>query len=102
MWVPGERTVSLSALEALILDLLSARNRAYGLELVSASQGRLKRGSIYVTLGRMEQKGLVTSVLDERPGEGPPRRLYEATAYGLRALVATRLLHGDLPFGAKV
>jgi DNA-binding PadR family transcriptional regulator len=93
--------VSLSSLEALILDLLSARERAYGLELVAASNGALKRGSIYVTLGRMEQKGLVASTLDERPGEGPPRRIYAPTAYGLRALVAARVLYGDLPFGAK-
>jgi DNA-binding PadR family transcriptional regulator len=92
----------LSALEALILDLLASRERAYGLELVAASHGRLKRGSIYVTLGRMEQKGLVTSSLETRPGDGPPRRLYEATPIGLRALVAARVLHGDLPLGAKV
>lgn len=93
--------MSVSSLEALILDLLCARERAYGLELVAASDGRLKRGSIYVTLGRMEQKGLVSSSLDERPGDGPPRRIYVATTLGLRALVAARVLHGDLPFGAK-
>jgi len=93
--------MSVSSLEALILDLLCARERAYGLELVAASGGRLKRGSIYVTLGRMEQKGLVNSSLDERPGDGPPRRIYVATTYGLRALVAARVLFGDLPFGAK-
>ncbi len=92
----------LSSLEALILDLLSARERAYGLELVTASHGHLKRGSIYVTLGRMERKGFVTSSLDERPGEGPSRRIYAATAQGLRALVAARILHGDLPMGAKL
>ena len=70
--------------------------------LVAASRGRLKRGSVYVTLGRMEDKGYVTSHLDERPGEGPARRLYEPTALGLRALVARQLVHGDLPLGAKV
>jgi DNA-binding PadR family transcriptional regulator len=89
--------LSASALEALILDLLAARGATYGLDLVEASGGRLKRGSVYVTLGRMEQKGLVVSRLDERPGEGPPRRLYEPTALGLRALVAVSLVRGDLP-----
>lgn len=93
--------MAVSSLEALILDLLAARDHAYGLELVTASKGQLKRGSIYVTLGRMEQKGLVISTLDERPGEGPSRRLYAPTAQGLRALVAARILHGDLPMGAK-
>jgi PadR family transcriptional regulator PadR len=94
--------MNVSTLEALILDLLSARERAYGLELVAASGGKLKRGSVYVTLGRMEEKGLVASSLDERPGEGPARRIYQPTAYGLRALVAARVLHGELPFGAKL
>jgi PadR family transcriptional regulator, regulatory protein PadR len=92
----------LSTLEALVLDLLTAQSPTYGLELVASSRGKLKRGSVYVTLGRMERKGFVRSRLDERPGEGPPRRLYEATNTGLRALVAARVLHGDLPLGSKI
>ena len=58
----------------------------YGLELVAASKGRLKRGTVYVTLGRMEEKGLVTSRLEDAPPDagGLPRRLYEATALGRR------------------
>ena len=92
----------LSSLEALVLDLLSAKAPTYGLDLVAASRGRLKRGSVYVTLGRMEQKGLVVSTVEERPGEGPPRRLYEPTALGLRALVVARLVDGDLPMGANL
>jgi DNA-binding PadR family transcriptional regulator len=90
----------LSPLEALVLDLLAAHSPTYGLDLVARSRGRLKRGSVYVTLGRMEQKGLVASEREPRPGEGPARRLYEPTALGLRALVAARLLEGDLPLGA--
>lgn len=86
----------LAKSEALILDLLSSRGSLYGLQLVDASNGALKRGGIYVTLGRMEDKGLVTSA----PAEGG-RRLYEPTALGLRHLVAARVLHGDLPLGAK-
>jgi DNA-binding PadR family transcriptional regulator len=92
----------ISDLEALVLDLLSAKAPTYGLDLVHASRGRLKRGSVYVTLGRMEQKGFVTSMVEERPGEGPSRRLYEPTALGLRALVASRLMEGDLPLGSKI
>jgi len=92
----------ISDLEALVLDLLAAKAPTYGLDLVHASGGRLKRGSVYVTLGRMEQKGFVTSMIEERTGEGPPRRLYEPTALGLRALVASRLMEGDLPLGSKI
>jgi PadR family transcriptional regulator PadR len=90
----------VSALEHLVLDLLSAQSSAYGLELVAASRGRLKRGSIYVTLGRMEQKGLVTSRLEGEPGEGPPRRIYEPTALGLRALVVSHLI-ASVPLGLQ-
>lgn len=89
----------LSSLEILILDLLSAHAPTYGLDLVAESGGRLKRGSVYVTLGRMEAKALVASTLERRPGEGPPRRLYSPTPLGLKALVASRLLEGDLPLG---
>jgi DNA-binding PadR family transcriptional regulator len=82
--------------EAVILDLLTARGPCYGLQLVGDSGGLLKRGGIYVTLGRMEEKGLVTSA----PVDGG-RRLYEPTALGLRSLIASRILHGDLPLGAR-
>jgi len=83
----------LSWLELVILRLLSDGGPTYGLDLVAQSRGKLKRGSVYVTLGRMEEKGLVTSRLDERPGEGPARRLYEPTAMGLRALTVVTLVN---------
>jgi PadR family transcriptional regulator PadR len=90
----------VSPREGLILDLLSAKGSAYGLELVSSSNGRLKRGTIYVTLGRMERKGLVTSRLEGEPGAGPPRRVYEPTKLGLRALVVWGLV-SDLPLRVR-
>ena len=49
----------LPAAERAILFLLSNGGPSYGLQLVKASGGRLKRGGIYVTLGRMAAKGLV-------------------------------------------
>jgi PadR family transcriptional regulator PadR len=75
---------TLSHKEALILQLLGRAREMYGLELVSASDGELKRGTVYVTLGRMEEKGYVTSRLDDDPppGGGLPRRLYSPTALG--------------------
>lgn len=80
-----------------MLDLLESSER-YGLELVEASGGRLKRGSIYVTLGRMEAKGFVASRQEDRaPGAiGLPRRLYRPTAYGLKVRDAYRLLRDAL------
>jgi DNA-binding PadR family transcriptional regulator len=81
----------IAASERIILKLLLAQGPAYGLELVKASRGRLTRGGIYVTLGRMEDKGLVRSA----PGEHG-RRIYKLTALGDRALAADRVLHGEL------
>jgi DNA-binding PadR family transcriptional regulator len=92
-----QRLPSISSTESLVLDLLESSER-YGLELVDASRGRLKRGSVYVTLGRMEAKGFVSSRQEDRaPGAiGLPRRLYRPTAYGLKVRDAYRLLRDAL------
>jgi len=50
--------------------------------------GELKRGTVYVTLNRMEDKGLVESEL-EKDGlneVGLPRRLYKLSGHGARIL----------------
>jgi DNA-binding PadR family transcriptional regulator len=77
------RLPSMSRTESLVMDLLRGRER-YGLELVDASEGTLKRGSVYVILARMEEKGFVQSRQEERTraSSGLPRRLYRATPYG--------------------
>lgn len=75
--------------EQLILSLLSNAGASYGLQLVEASRGRLKRGGIYVTLGKMEEKGLVSSALQD---DG--RRIYELKGLGHRALAAMEIMDG--------
>ena len=62
----------------------------FGLRLVQESNGTLKRGTVYVTLGRMQDKGYVESwTQTPSPGAiGLPRRLYRPTGYGLRVLQA--------------
>jgi DNA-binding PadR family transcriptional regulator len=84
------RLPTLSPKETLILELLCERGELYGLQLVSASKRKLKRGTVYVTLGRMEDKGYITSRLEAAPPEagGLPRRMYEPTALGRRVLAA--------------
>jgi PadR family transcriptional regulator PadR len=96
------RIPTLSPLEALILELLRSREM-YGLELVEGSGKRLKRGTVYVTLGRMEEKGYVESRVDEASGQpGLPRRLYRPTAFGRRVLDAWSLLRQRLAWeGAR-
>ena len=80
----------LSGVERLIVELLVAEGEQYGLQLVSASGGRIKRGTVYVTLSRMEEKGLVCSRTEQREQNLPglPRRLYAPTDAAVRALRA--------------
>ena len=67
----------------------NAGKRMYGLELVDRSNGALKRGTIYVTLSRLEDKGYVTSEREEeKPGVATPRRLYKTTGEGARVFRA--------------
>lgn len=77
---------SLSRKEALVLELLleNPAKEMYGLEMVARSLNSLKRGTVYVTLDRMEDKGYVQSRQEEpRPdASGLPRRLYRVTGYG--------------------
>ena len=93
----GANLPSISTTEALIMDLLREGER-FGLELVDQSGGTLKRGSVYVSLARMEATGFVTSRLDDRPapGAGATRRLYSATGYGLQVHHAYGLLRRAL------
>ena len=75
----------ISQKEELVFDLLGAKE-CYGLELVRNSGGKLKRGTVYVTLQRMEEKGLIESYVKEKPPteSGIPRRLYRVTGHGAR------------------
>jgi PadR family transcriptional regulator PadR len=91
------RLPSISRTESLIIELLQGEER-FGLELIDGSQGRLKRGTIYVTLSRMEAKGFLVSRQEERPAGaiGLPRRMYRVTAYGLKVHEAYLLLREAL------
>ncbi len=80
---------TLSGKERIVLELLAARKgRMYGLELVAESRARLKRGTVYVTLGRMEKKGFIESEPEKFADDSGlvPRRMYRATPFGLRVL----------------
>jgi DNA-binding PadR family transcriptional regulator len=86
----------LSDKEVVILRLL-VDDELYGLQLVERSRGRLKRGTVYVTLGRMEDKGLVASRVDgTEPTPGLPRKLYRPTALGRRTFEAWEMVRAKL------
>ena len=83
----------LSSAEKLILELLQRDGEMFGLQLVQESGGRLKRGTVYVTLGRMQEKGYLESRQEDlqRGAIGLPRRLYRPTGHALRILRAWQL-----------
>jgi DNA-binding PadR family transcriptional regulator len=95
--------VRLARTEQLILELLAAGGPMYGLLLVERSGGTLKRGTVYVTLGRMEAKGLVESEQEPPvPGSiGLPRRIYRLTALGERMLRAWTMFTRELAWEVK-
>ena len=89
--------------EQLILELLVSEGPMYGLLLVERSGGALKRGTVYVTLGRMEARGLVESTQEPvLPGSiGLPRRNYRATLLGERTLRAWTAFTRELAWEVK-
>lgn len=94
----AEQNVRLSQKEQVILGLLikAGRKGLYGLQLVQQAEGELRRGTVYVTLDRMQVKGFVESKQEERePGiSGIPRRIYYPTWYGMRVFQAWEKLQG--------
>lgn len=83
----------LSHKEFIVLQMLIARGAMYGLEMVSASEGELKTGTIYVTLQRMADKGFVESREEPRRKNetGTPRRIYKITSFGEHVFKAQEL-----------
>lgn len=88
--------------ELLILEMLAGKKEMYGLEMVHASGGKLARGTIYVTLMRMDEKGYVTSrQVKEENVSGLPKRVFSITGLGQRALAAAQRWRTELS-GAEV
>ncbi|MEW6464284.1 MAG: helix-turn-helix transcriptional regulator [Pseudomonadota bacterium] len=85
---------NISKTEALVLQQLvsvPAGSELYGSAMVKASSGTLKMGSIYVILGRLQDKGLVESRREELSPDSKqavPRRLYKVTGTGRRVVAA--------------
>ena len=90
---------SLSSTEMLIMQMLvSAPKGMYGLELVRESDGKVKRGTVYVLLARLEDKGFVIAkdVAPPRNAGGLARPVYRITALGQRTLGAHEAFHAAL------
>ena len=97
------RPTTLPKKERLILELLVGSGPMYGLQLVEQSGGALKRGTVYVTVGRMEAKGFLESQQEEMPpgAIGLPRRIYRPTGLGARMLRAWTVFARELAWEMK-
>jgi DNA-binding PadR family transcriptional regulator len=74
-----------------VLHLIERRDPAFGSRVLEEIRGRagrtVARGAVYVTLDRLEGKGLLASRLAGGPASrGGRPRLYRATARGLAAV----------------
>jgi PadR family transcriptional regulator len=78
--------------QLLLLAVLRLGDAAWGAaiqaDLERGAERRVSLGSIHVTLGRLEEQGLVTSAKGEPTGErgGKARRIYAVTDAGKIAL----------------
>ena len=98
------KPLSLSAV--VVLDAIARRIR-HGFDIMDAT--RLPSGTVHPILGRLERDGYVrsrweaaaTAVREKRP----PRRYYEVTAAGAKALAYSiehyRTLGGRTAFGSR-
>lgn len=101
--LPDEE-ISISKLEEELLSLLIGSER-YGLEIiqafedVSGGKRKLSIGSLYPTLSRMEEKGLITSRMQDRPSDdkgGARRKYFRITRLGTRVLHQTEQFRDGL------
>jgi PadR family transcriptional regulator len=84
-------------LESIVLSVLET-GPAHGLEILrrldAAGDGslRLREGSLYPALYRLEESGLIKAKWEEetKGRRGPRRRIYQLTAKGTAALVRGR------------
>jgi PadR family transcriptional regulator, regulatory protein PadR len=82
--------------QMVLLAVLQVRDDAYGVtvheELERHTDRAVSRGAVYMTLDRMEKKGLLTSSLSEPTTErgGRAKRCYKVTKSALLALKASR------------
>ena len=88
---------SLGHFELLVLlALIRLGDEAYGVPIAraieSSSERRVILASVYNTLERLEEKGMVSSTIGQPTGErgGRARRYFEITAAGLREVKAAK------------
>ena len=82
--------------QMVLLAILQLRDEVYGVPIVHEIERRtgrsVSRAAVYITLRRLEEKGLVSSWMSEPTAErgGKPRRLVRVEQRGLRLLRESR------------
>src|SRR6476469_1120495 len=83
----------------VLLAMLREQGETYSVPLVLALEKRLGRpvaqAAVFIALGRLEKKGLVSSRLDDGD-RGRPRRYFKVTRQGLAAVREQRDEHARL------
>ena len=69
-----------------VLRLEAANGSRVRDELERRTSRRIARGAVYVTLDRLEDKGLLSSQLDGTSNRVRPTRVYRVSPHGLRAV----------------
>lgn len=82
--------------QVVLLALARRKSRSYGAEIHAEILERTSRDvsipAVYVTLKRMERKGLVTSEVIEPVGGGRATRNYQLLPSGRQALAQSRVM----------
>jgi len=80
----------------VLLAILHVKGEAYGVPIVEEIEGRtgrpVSRAAVYVTLRRLENRGLITSWMSEPTGErgGKARRCVRVESEGIEQLRESR------------
>lgn len=97
--IPGEFE------QLVLLAILQLNTEAYGpnisAELEEKAGRRVSRGALYSSLDRLQQKGLIKWKIEAATSArgGNPKRLFEVTAAGVKALRTARSAFARLSAG---
>ncbi len=83
----GRTIINITLTELRALALLRRSKGLFGSEIVHLSNGSIPRGSVYVLLKRLEEKGYVSEEIVEASADyNLDRRLYRVSSNGKRLL----------------
>lgn len=92
--------------EHVMLAVLRTGSDAYGMavrrELEKVTGRDVTIGSVYITLDRLEAKGLVTSARTVATNESASRRVFSVSPLGARSLAETRAVRDRLWDGIEL